>query len=105
VLASTLSDRGQMEGIPVALMEALASGRPVVSSRMTGIPELVVDGVNGILIPPGDADALVAALQRLATDPALRRALAAAGPPTVREAFNIHATVARLQELFALGGS
>ena len=51
------------EGVPVVLMEAMASGRPVVTTRITGVPELVEDGVSGVLIEPGDIDALTAFLQ------------------------------------------
>ncbi|MGH3182629.1 MAG: glycosyltransferase, partial [Streptosporangiaceae bacterium] len=56
---------GKMEGIPVALMEAMAAGLAVVASRISGIPELVTDGVDGILVPPADAPALAAALASL----------------------------------------
>src|SRR5690606_27997930 len=50
------------EGLPVALMEALALGRPVVATRVGGIPELVTDDVEGVLVPPDDADALAEAV-------------------------------------------
>ncbi len=53
---------GKREGIPVVLMEAMATGLPVVASRLSGIPELVTDGVDGLLVPPGDDAALAAAL-------------------------------------------
>src|SRR5205823_8220460 len=51
------------EGLPVVLMEALALGRPVVTTYVAGIPELVADGVNGWLVPAGSVDALVGALR------------------------------------------
>ncbi|MBW3533826.1 MAG: glycosyltransferase, partial [Gemmatimonadetes bacterium] len=57
---------GMRDGIPVALMEAMAAGAPVVASRVSGIPELVEDGVNGLLVEPEDAGALAAAIRRLA---------------------------------------
>ncbi len=79
VLPSVVAADGQMEGIPVALMEALACEVPVVASRVSGIPELVVDGGTGLLVPPDDAHAIADAVERLASDPALRARMGAAG--------------------------
>lgn len=59
------------EGMPVAVLEALAAGLPVVTTPVGGIPDFFVDGVNGLLTPPGDAAALAAALNRLLADPTL----------------------------------
>ncbi len=72
------------EGLPVVLMEALATGLPVVTTPVAGIPELVVDGETGLLIEPGDRAALSAAIERL-RDPALRERLGAAGRAAVLE--------------------
>jgi glycosyltransferase involved in cell wall biosynthesis len=77
VVPSVRDERGNVDGLPNVLLEALAAGRPVVASRIGGIPEVVVDGDNGLLVPPGDAGALADALQRLAEDPGLRMRLAA----------------------------
>jgi glycosyltransferase involved in cell wall biosynthesis len=66
------------EGLPVALIEALSAGVPIVASRVGGNPELVGDCENGYLVPPGDADALAAALLRLAQAPDTRVAMRAA---------------------------
>ncbi|MGD9737114.1 MAG: glycosyltransferase family 4 protein [Solirubrobacterales bacterium] len=66
------------EGMPMALLEAMAYGMAIVATRAGGIPELVEDGVTGLLVEPGDPEALAAALDRLAADPELRRRLAAA---------------------------
>lgn len=60
------------EGLPNALLEAMAAGLPVVATRVGGIPELVEDGVTGILVPPGDPSALATALALVANDPGLR---------------------------------
>lgn len=65
------------EGLPVAVMEALALGRPVVSTAVGGVPEAVRDGVEGLLVPPRDPEALAAAIVRLAADADLRAHLAA----------------------------
>jgi glycosyltransferase involved in cell wall biosynthesis len=67
------------EGLGVAALEAMAAGRPVVASRVGGLGEVVVDGVTGVLVPPGDPAALAQALNRLARDVALRRRLGQAG--------------------------
>ncbi|MFJ3793669.1 glycosyltransferase [Kitasatospora sp. NPDC090091] len=72
----TLSSR--QEGLPVALMEAMTSGLPSVVTRVGGMPEVLDDGEQGLLVPPGDPAALAAALGRLAGDPPLRERLGAA---------------------------
>lgn len=64
-LPSVAEPDGKMDGIPVALMEAMAAGRPVIASRLSGIPELVEDGVNGLLIEPGSVAQLIRALQAM----------------------------------------
>jgi colanic acid/amylovoran biosynthesis glycosyltransferase len=89
---------GKREGIPVVLMEAMATGLPVVASRLSGIPELVTDGVSGLLVPPGDDVALADALAALAADPALRARLGAAGRDTVLRDFDVDRNAAALMD-------
>jgi glycosyltransferase involved in cell wall biosynthesis len=101
VLPSIVTPSGRMEGIPVALMEALACQRAVVATRISGIPELITDGESGLLVEPGDPRALANALARLANDDALRARLGAAGRKTVVDAFDLEANTAQLAELFA----
>jgi glycosyltransferase involved in cell wall biosynthesis len=67
------------EGTPVVAIEALAARRPVVATRVGGIPDVVSDGVDGFLVEVGDTDALAERLRRLAQDPELRRTMGAAG--------------------------
>jgi glycosyltransferase involved in cell wall biosynthesis len=64
------------EGLPVALMEALALGLPIVATRVGGVDELVTDGVEAVLVPPGEPDLLADALESLARDPQRRTAMA-----------------------------
>lgn len=68
VLASRTSEAGDMEGIPVVLMEAMAAGTPVVATRHAGIPELIEDGVSGLLVPESEPRALAMAVSRMAED-------------------------------------
>lgn len=76
------------EGLPVVLMEALAARVPVVATRIAGVAELVEDGVSGLLVPPGDAGALRAALAEVLGDPALRARMGAAGRARVMAEFD-----------------
>ena len=78
VAPSVPAASGDQDGLPVALLEAMSAGCPVVASRIAGIDEAVVDGETGLLVPPGDAPALAAALIRLLGDPELRDRLGAA---------------------------
>jgi glycosyltransferase involved in cell wall biosynthesis len=77
VIPSVVDSAGNVDGLPNALLEALAAGRAIVASRVAGIPDVVEDGRNGLLVAPRDADALAAALRRLAAEPETRRLLGA----------------------------
>jgi glycosyltransferase involved in cell wall biosynthesis len=79
------------EGLPMSVLEAMAAGLPVVAAAVGGVPELVEDGETGLLVPPGRADALAAALERLAGDPAMRWRLGAAGRRRAETQFGIDA--------------
>jgi colanic acid/amylovoran biosynthesis glycosyltransferase len=89
------------EGVPVVLMEAMATGLPVVTTRIMGIPELVEHGVSGELVPPGRPDALAGAIARLATDADRRAACGHAGREKVVAEYDVRAWVAELHDLYA----
>ena len=99
VLPSVVDERGRMEGVPVALMEAMAVGVPVVASSLSGIPELVEHEVSGLLVPPGDAGALALAIRRLHDDRTLAAACSAGGRARIREEFDLGANADRLLAL------
>jgi glycosyltransferase involved in cell wall biosynthesis len=101
VLPSISGSDGNMEGLPVALMEALACGLPAVSTDMSGIPELVRDGHTGVLARPDDPSALRAALARVLADPAAARARSEAGRRLVEREFDIADAGRKLGALFA----
>ena len=88
------------EGVPVVLMEAMASSKPVIATQVAGVPELVEDGINGYLVPPGDAETLAQRMIDLAHDADLRQRMGTAGKKKVRLAFNIETEAARLYSLF-----
>lgn len=99
VLASHPTASGKREGIPVALMEAMAAELPVVSTAISGIPELVENGVSGLLVPSGRPDALAAAIERLAADAELRRRMGREGRQAVLREFDLHANACTLLTL------
>lgn len=100
VTPSVPTNDGRREGIPVALMEAMAFGIPVVASDLSGIPELVDRDESGILVPPGDVDAIASALEKLANDPELRAELGAKGRERIVNDFNQDENARILSELF-----
>lgn len=91
---------GNREGLPVSIVEALACGVPVVSTPVTGIPEAVRDGRNGLIVAEGDAIALADALERLITEPDLIHRLREAARPSVLEEYQQERTASRLLGLF-----
>lgn len=101
VLPSIIAADGQMEGLPVALMEALASGTPTVSTSLSGIPELVIPGQTGLLATPADAQSLRDTLEQLIASGAALEEYARTGRDLVEREFDINATTATLRALFA----
>jgi glycosyltransferase involved in cell wall biosynthesis len=99
-LASTTDVQGASDVFPTVILEAMASARPVVSTRLAGIPELVVDGQTGVLVSPGDTSALTRALELLLRDSELRLRYGHAGRTRIEQHFPIEQTVAPLLKLF-----
>lgn len=88
------------EGIPVALMEAMAMEIPCISTWITGIPELIRDGIDGLLVPPGDTEALAAAIARLMDDRESCQGLGRAGRQRVIDKYNLPRNLERLASIF-----
>lgn len=88
------------EGLPLALMEAMASGLPVVATAVGGVPEVIREGINGCLVPAGDCVALADRLQGLIGDPDLRARLGAAARLTAERQFDAGAMVRRVEDLY-----
>lgn len=95
-LPCQVASSGDRDGIPVALMEAMAAGLPVVTTPISGIPELVHDEVSGILVPPGDPEALAGAIARVVADPELARRLGVAAVAKVAAEFDARRNAGRL---------
>lgn len=98
-LAPVILPNGDRDGIPNVLLEAMAAGLPVVATSVSGIPEVVCDGVTGRLVPPGRSDLLADALAGLLNDPAARAVLADGGRQFVREHASWPAAIAPLRAL------
>jgi glycosyltransferase involved in cell wall biosynthesis len=88
------------EGLPVVLMEAMAMEIPCVATRITGIPELIEDDVDGLLVEASNADQLAAAIARLMDDPDLRERIAKSGRRKVMEHYSLSQNVLSLSEVF-----
>jgi len=100
VLPCRIARDGDRDGLPNVIVEAQSQRLAVVSTTVSGVPELIRDGVNGLLVPPEDPDALAAALARLIRDPQARQEMGAAGEARVRGEFDMAASIAQLEALF-----
>jgi glycosyltransferase involved in cell wall biosynthesis len=99
-LASVTDRQGASDVFPTVIIEAMAAARPVISTRLAGIPELVAHGETGLLVAPADTSALAQALEELIRNPELRSSYGRAGRTRIEQHFRIEHTVAPLVDLF-----
>ncbi|MFQ5667444.1 MAG: glycosyltransferase [Candidatus Binatia bacterium] len=98
-LPCIVAQDGNVDALPTVLLEAMATGRAVVSTRLSGIPEIVVDGETGLLVPPGDAGALADALAELLSNPQRAAAMGQAGRRRAERLFDLHTNTAVIRAL------
>ena len=101
VAPCVLGEDGNRDGLPTVLLEAMALGTPVVSTDVTGIPEVLRDGETGLLVPQRNSAALAGAISRLTGDFTLRVRLANRARRLIEADFNVHDNAAHLREIFA----
>jgi glycosyltransferase involved in cell wall biosynthesis len=101
VIPSVMDTAGNVDGLPNALLESLAAGKAVVASRVAGIPDVVEDGRNGLLVPEKDAAALAAAVDRLRREPETRRRLGEDARRGAERALSWDAAARRFEECYA----
>jgi len=101
VLASVTAKDGDQEGTPVSLLEAQAAGLPVISTRHSGIPEIVLDGESGWLVPERDADALADRLNQLRNHPELAERLGRRGRKFIEARFSAAGCMNALLDIYA----
>ena len=99
VLACRRDQNGDVDGIPVALMEAMAKGKPVISTKISGVPELIVDGSAGLLVEPEDHDALATALRHCVEDEGLYNRLSNGARQRIEEEFGEKVNTDRLESI------
>lgn len=88
------------DALPTVLMEAMAVGLPLVASNVGGVPEMVTHQQNGLLVPPGDADALAQACRHILQNPALAQAMSTTGQQTAAARFNITHQAHKLAQIY-----
>lgn len=91
----------EFEGLPIALLEALALGKPVVATAVGGVPEVVTEGQEGFLLPIGDVASIASRVLHLVEDAALRATMGEAAAATARTRFDLGANIRRIEEIYA----
>lgn len=90
-----------IEGVPMSILEAMSAGLPVVATPVGGIPEIITDGQEGLLVPAGSVDELAGAIRRLVRDPRLQAEMGARGRAKFRERFDASVIVPRIESIYA----
>jgi glycosyltransferase involved in cell wall biosynthesis len=89
-----------LEGLGVSVLEAMAAGKPVIASRVGGLPELVIDNVTGLLVAPRDIEGLANAISTLAGDKSLIRAMGKKGRERLKEKFTMEQTARQVEDYY-----
>ena len=89
-----------LESFGITLLEAMAMEIPIIASNNAGIPDIIIDGETGILVPPKDPSGISQAILKLAGDPALSEKLGAEGRKRVEESFNIDINILQLEKYY-----
>lgn len=100
VLGCEISQNGDRDGIPNVLVESLAMGVPAISTNISAIPEILIDGRTGVTVPPSDPEKLADGMQRLLTDTKLRRNVIEGGQSFVKDNFDNRRLIGRLADIF-----
>jgi glycosyltransferase involved in cell wall biosynthesis len=100
VMPSRITEQGDRDGIPNVVLEAMAQGRPVVATNVSGIPEAVQDSLTGLLVPAGNPASLADALARVLSDPDAAQRMGTAGRARILETFDLEKSSARLAAVF-----
>jgi glycosyltransferase involved in cell wall biosynthesis len=95
-LPSIVDPNGGMDNLPTVIMEAMATGLPVVSTKVGGIPEMVIENETGFLVPPGDALAMANAIEKLINNHSLAKRLGECGYERAQRLFSIEKNVREL---------
>ncbi len=98
-----MASNGDRDGIPNVLLESMAVGVPVVATDISAIPELVENGVSGLLVPPRQPERLAEAMQRMLTDQELRSRIIPVARQTVTDAFDNRRLIQDLAEIYRQG--
>jgi glycosyltransferase involved in cell wall biosynthesis len=88
------------EGFPIALLSAMAAGLPVIVTPVGGVPEVVKDGINGLIVPVGDPAALAEAIRKVQEDPVGASGLGRAAAATIRDRYSHRTTARRIMEIY-----
>lgn len=102
---SVVASDGDMEGLPVSILEAMSSGLPVISTRHSGIKEAIIEGETGLLVEEGDVSRMSLELLELYRSPARCRAMGAAGRQRAKALFSREASIRNLREILQVNGS